>query len=213
VDAVSILESVAPIASKVPHLEVQRGEVVVVCGGGGGGMGDPLLREPRLVAEDVVAGYITAEHALAAYGVVLDSNSNVEDEDTASQRLSIRRERISSEPQRELVPPAELGIAVVIDGEEWKCGSCGEDLGRVGTNWRDSAVVREVNLADRYRELAMYVRPREDPPMVMREFFCPSCAHALVVDVVTDGYEQVPAPRFAEEAATRADADKPLEVG
>ena len=51
-------------------------------------------------------------------------------------------------------------------------------------------------ILDRYAELEMRVRARtEDPKVVLREHFCPSCAHALGVDVVTDDLETLPSPQ------------------
>ena len=41
--------------------------------GGSGGYGDPLERDPELVARDVALGYVSVERALAAYGVALDA--------------------------------------------------------------------------------------------------------------------------------------------
>jgi N-methylhydantoinase B len=53
-------------------LEIQPGERVLSRTGGGGGYGDPLAREPELVAEDVREGWISRERALQVYGVALD---------------------------------------------------------------------------------------------------------------------------------------------
>jgi N-methylhydantoinase B len=204
-DAAEILQRVPPIPSKVPDLDVRRGEVVVLAGGGGGGMGDPLLRAPALVAEDVRSSYITAEHAEAAYGVVLDAAGGVDAAATDDRRARIRHERLGAEPTEPLSAPAEIGVSVVIDDGAWVCGSCGETLGAMDANWRDTAVLREGEISARYAELKMHVRPRVEPPIVMREYFCPSCAQALIVDVVTQGYETAPAPRLAAGVALVSD--------
>jgi N-methylhydantoinase B len=39
--------------------------------GGGGGWGDPLLRDPEAVLDDVLDGYVSAEGAIRDYGVIL----------------------------------------------------------------------------------------------------------------------------------------------
>jgi N-methylhydantoinase B len=39
---------------------------------GGGGYGEPLERDPGLVGEDVVDGYVSVEAARKYYGVVID---------------------------------------------------------------------------------------------------------------------------------------------
>ena len=50
---------------------VNRGDVLRVRLAGGGGHGDPRLRDPDAVLEDVLEGKMTAAHARAAYGVVV----------------------------------------------------------------------------------------------------------------------------------------------
>ena len=40
---------------------------------GGGGMGDPMLRDPSLVARDVREGLVSVEEARGLYGVVVDA--------------------------------------------------------------------------------------------------------------------------------------------
>jgi N-methylhydantoinase B len=53
---------------------------------GGGGWGDPLARDPALVAGDLRKGLITREGALADYGVVLDEAGEPDPAATAAAR-------------------------------------------------------------------------------------------------------------------------------
>jgi N-methylhydantoinase B len=55
----------------VRHL-VPAGTAAVIATAGGGGWGDPLHRDPQLVRQDVVDGYVTIESAARDYGVVID---------------------------------------------------------------------------------------------------------------------------------------------
>lgn len=71
-----------PIAG---HYEVAPGEVFRVEGAGGGGMGDPLTRDPQLVALDVRRGYVSRAAAREHYGVALDDDLGLDDKET--QRL------------------------------------------------------------------------------------------------------------------------------
>jgi N-methylhydantoinase B len=48
---------------------------VVIRTGGGGGWGDPLVREPAKVLEDVLEGYVSVDAARAVYGVVIDGGT------------------------------------------------------------------------------------------------------------------------------------------
>jgi len=62
---------------------------------GGGGWGDPLDREPGDVALDFINGLVSQEHARAAYGVVLDTESSEADEkETEKLRKRMRAERL-----------------------------------------------------------------------------------------------------------------------
>ncbi len=51
------------------------GDVVVMDAAGGGGYGDPGERDRKMVAEDVLQGYVTVEGAARDYGVVIDPES------------------------------------------------------------------------------------------------------------------------------------------
>jgi N-methylhydantoinase B len=61
---------------------------------GGGGYGDPLLRDPILVLEDVVDGKISADFARRRFGVVLDGGA-VSPAATAALRERLQSERRS----------------------------------------------------------------------------------------------------------------------
>ena len=59
------------VKGKVRAFPLQVDDVVIMRSSAGGSVGDPLTRDPQLVAEDVREGYVTAERAREAYGVVL----------------------------------------------------------------------------------------------------------------------------------------------
>src|SRR5947209_4581579 len=86
--------------AKEGYVELLEGDVFVTTGAGGGGLGDPLLREAGLVAEDVRAGYTTLEHARSAYGVVLDAEGAVSWADTDDIRALLRAQRLGATPDR-----------------------------------------------------------------------------------------------------------------
>src|SRR5262249_37722259 len=147
-----------------------RGDVFVATAGGGGGIGDPLLRSPDKVAEDVASGYVTPEHAHEIYGVVLASDA-VDVAATEARRAEIRRQRIGGQPANEAKAPPSVGISLARENGSWACASCDERLAGSDANWRDGAVLREKPIAERYAELGMLVRDRlEAPRVVMREY-------------------------------------------
>lgn len=55
--------------------QLKPGDVVTMDAAGGGGYGDPLERDPDMVQEDVVQGYVTIEKARTEYGVVIDEKT------------------------------------------------------------------------------------------------------------------------------------------
>jgi N-methylhydantoinase B len=44
-------------------VELLRGDVVTMAPGGGGGYGDPALRPPAMIADDLADGYVTVRAA------------------------------------------------------------------------------------------------------------------------------------------------------
>ena len=69
------------------HLvRIGEGERIVAISCGGGGYGPPAARPPDRVAQDVADGLVSAERALAIYGVALASDSTVAAAATAAAR-------------------------------------------------------------------------------------------------------------------------------
>ena len=68
-----------------------HGDLVSIRVSGSGGYGDPLTRDPALVASDVALDYVTTERAREAYGVVVDETGRVDPAATASLRKEKRR--------------------------------------------------------------------------------------------------------------------------
>ena len=64
-----------------------RGDVLRLETGGGGGWGNPFDRDPEHVLRDVRNGYVSAEGAEEAYGVVIDAETHtIDSEGTARAR-------------------------------------------------------------------------------------------------------------------------------
>ena len=83
-----------PTPGKIGGLPLGAGDLVVQHAAGGGGYGDPLEREPAAVARDVAFGYLTADHARLAYGVVLGADSQPDEAATERQRTTLRAGRV-----------------------------------------------------------------------------------------------------------------------
>jgi N-methylhydantoinase B len=50
----------------------QNGDVIQFLSAGGGGYGDAFERDPEIVEQDVINGYVSIEKAREDYGVVVD---------------------------------------------------------------------------------------------------------------------------------------------
>jgi N-methylhydantoinase B len=73
-----------------PHRmqEFRPGDVLVKLSSGGGGVGDPRERTPLAVQRDVKNGFVSLEAAEKIYGVVLDPESLVVDEQRTAELRS-----------------------------------------------------------------------------------------------------------------------------
>jgi N-methylhydantoinase B len=70
------------------QVTLEQGETIVSLTCGGGGYGPPAERDPKRVEKDVRERWITAERALAVYGVALDNAGMVDQEATSRLRAT-----------------------------------------------------------------------------------------------------------------------------
>ncbi len=70
--------------------EFHPGDVISYLADGGGGHGDPFQRDPSLVREDVIDGYVSREGARNSYGVALTDELEIDEARTAKLRASSR---------------------------------------------------------------------------------------------------------------------------
>ena len=80
------------LPSKIDHVKVEAGDLLIADTWGGGGWGDPLERDPKQVAFDVAAGLVSVEGA-KRYGVIVDADGNVDEAATASLRKQMASKR------------------------------------------------------------------------------------------------------------------------
>jgi N-methylhydantoinase B len=86
-------DAVADIGKRTVY-RPELGEIIKLWSGGGGGYGDPLTRDPDLVAQDVAAGLVSSQRAHDVYGVVL-RDSVVDEAATARLRAALSPKRTS----------------------------------------------------------------------------------------------------------------------
>lgn len=64
--------SMENLPSKIPYRQLARGDRITAYGPCGGGYGDPMLRAPEDVLDDVLDGLLDADMARTAYGVIIN---------------------------------------------------------------------------------------------------------------------------------------------
>lgn len=82
------------IPAKETGFPVRKGDLLILKLAGGGGYGDPLDRDPKKVREDVKEGYVSKEQAYEYYGVVLENDLSVDEQQTERLRQKILTERV-----------------------------------------------------------------------------------------------------------------------
>jgi N-methylhydantoinase B len=193
--------------SKTGTLTLEENDVFVVASGGGGGLGDPLLRDPAVVAKDVADGYTDEATAREVYGVVLDGDAP-DAAATEDRRREIRKARLGAEPQRAVrgADRREIGVAVQVESGRWTCACCGEDLGDTGENYRTACVATSSSAARALAARGTRLRARsEGPDVLLTEYFCRGCGSCVRADVGVEGDDVVPAPRLTAEGRRLAD--------
>lgn len=161
---------------------------------GAGGYGDPLTRDPALVAADVRAHIVSEEAAHDVYGVVLAGLEPGYDADaTDRRRAEMRAERIAPTLPRPITdPPDPLGsvrvgehvVAHISEGR-YCCRSCGEDLGALADDLHSGAVTKRLSVAAAGRKRGENYDHRGR--FFLRVAYCPGCATQLHADVGLDG--------------------------
>jgi N-methylhydantoinase B len=77
------------LASKMNNERFRSGEAFVVETTGGGGIGRPEERDVALVLRDLADGRVSAEAAVAMYGVVVTSQGDLDEEATSERRAQL----------------------------------------------------------------------------------------------------------------------------
>jgi N-methylhydantoinase B len=85
------------LEQSIGTLELGYGDTVTCYMAGGGGSGDPFLRDPEAVRQDVLRGLVSIENARSEYGVVIPDPSDCEIDITATAAL--RKARLTKDEQ------------------------------------------------------------------------------------------------------------------
>jgi N-methylhydantoinase B len=170
-------------------------DVVIGSLAGGGGFGDPIRRDPALVARDVTAGLVSDGEARRIYGVVIEDGEGGTAA-TAARRAAIRDERLASATLPAAAPPP-----AEVEGEVLHPASdCVEAVAGPGgdRSLRCSICHRRLCAEDEQLEQHLPFRDRElasanphnggcTADFVLRDYYCPGCATALDCQVAPSG--------------------------
>jgi N-methylhydantoinase B len=182
------------LACKHTRSPIDRGDVWYHSWQAGGGYGDPLLRDPELVATDLAREAISPEAARDIYGVVI-TNSGVDTKATERRRSEIRAARLGSasvpdgggaEMRFSGTGVRRIGEALVVDfdKDEIACGCCGERHCRAGEDLLPA--LREVKAP-----LAAAGKVRGEDydtgRFSLRQLCCRHCGTFVDVQVALDG--------------------------
>ncbi len=186
-------------ANKGLPIPVGLSDVVEWNWGSSAGFGDPILRDPTRVVEDVRKGIITEPFAQAVYGVALTRDGELDPVETKNRRSAIRQERLDR-AAKPLVTSSRfydrgdlriLGDQLVLvtepNGDKfYGCNQCHAVLGPATGNVKELLSRWNAPIAQAgyyYGDPARFV----DVPMEFREFYCPECAVLLANEVARQG--------------------------
>lgn len=173
---------------------------------GGGGFGDPLDRDPALVAGDVRLGLVSAAEAERLYGVRLGDPAagGVDEAATAAARAELRRARLARavpfvEEHPLDVGPVDTALASGQPVRYWdivgiefgagavSCLGCGHRLADTGRDFRGGCVVEELPAFAAGPVHGSDYVDAESSPLRLRLFYCPGCGRQLESDLVKPG--------------------------
>ncbi|MDE2302051.1 MAG: hydantoinase B/oxoprolinase family protein [Sphingomonadales bacterium] len=184
------------LAGKSNGTELGAGDVFELRVGGGGGYGDPLERQPELVARDRASGAVSSDSAERVYGVVLNADGTVDDEATEARRAALRagrkawkpvvREGSNTAPVPATGEPDRLVHEYVAatdrDGERiLACALCGQQLAAYDRSYKFGTLVDEGPVTDipGAQDPALHI----DDAMVFRRYCCPGCQTQLATEI------------------------------
>jgi N-methylhydantoinase B len=182
---------------------------------GGGGYGDPLLREPGRVAEDVRAGYVSAASASQIFGVIV-KDGDLDEAATDARRKEILDQRSAWDPvttgssEALKTPatgaPAEQRHEYLVSRDEGAhrvlaCRQCDQALCDYTADYKQALLHRVGSPGDIPGGGGMESSHFLDVTMEFREFCCPGCHVLMTTEILPAGTPSAPEMRFATPQA------------
>lgn len=185
-----------PVQHKGPMILLGEDSVFSWAGANNPGYGDPLDRDPALVAADVEAGYLDAGTATRVYGVRWGSDAMVDAVATAEERARLMQLRLDeAEPPLLACEPVQaeaevrpvggqLGL-LVEDGRltAWVSIAGQVRLAPVTLDFTTGCARRDRPVNEVAEEFATY-RGRAGESMLLREHLCPVTGRRLATELI-----------------------------
>lgn len=159
---------------------------------GGGGYGDPILRDPQRVRNDIENQLVSIKFAKKIYGVVVDPDDFTVDEgatkearrEARSRRLQLsegKRSFVDASGAERIAPFNEVMEVVSWKGDRYIRCQCKHIISPVMENYKLHALQYEAPL----NEAGPWVNPDNlgDGRLVLRQFYCPNCQVVLENEV------------------------------
>ena len=141
------------------------------------GFGDPLTREGAAVQEDIRTGRLNPQQALEVYGVVIRDGALDASATQAARRSALRSRAGQDLPRPDELPITDaepIGDRLGILAGVYVCTACGQELGSVDKNYKESTLILQRPTNDIAPEFAGDDLEMADQ-MLFREFLCPGC--------------------------------------
>ena len=165
--------------------EIGANDLLIFYPPGGGGYGDPLDRDPERVSKDVINKFISFEWASKQYGVVLNENLEVNEEQTREERNGLIQERLNrakgnvsvrKETGGDVVRTVGecLEIVDISEGKVIRCTRCHHIYCSETEDPRQHSLTRVQNLG----KAGSWVCRRwggDSPNFTLVEYLCPGC--------------------------------------
>ncbi len=177
-------EYIAPKAFDVSQTPV---DVFVMSWAGAGGYGDPLERDPARVLLDLQRRNITADWAAEAYGVIVNTEGQVDLEGTDKQRAKLRKARIRKAPKRErrkieAARAHRVAEGLLLADGVLACSKCEKEICVASENYKLHCAVTERPVKATNPNV-LDPKTYVDDKMVFRGYACPSCGLLLQTEI------------------------------
>ena len=174
--------------ASITSLPFGADDIALVVSNAGAGFGDPLERDPAMVARDVAHRRLTAADAASKYGVVVTSSYELDVAATEARRHAIRDERVArsraprqpepgrSDPSSDEVQPVLHSVGM--NRDHLFCLKCGHNLAPRQGQYRQGCREFDQPLDECIAHYERYQFESEDA-FVVRTYVCPGCHGSL----------------------------------